>query len=78
MIIEHDGLRTQIPDVDGNWLYIDFSDDDRQFYKSIDLGKTQEPFPECSQAEREQWEEEHKPQPELESPTEESVEQPTD
>lgn len=64
MIIEHDGLRTQVPDVEGNWLYIDFSENDRQFYKSIDLGKTQEPFPECTDEEKKQWEEEHKPEPE--------------
>lgn len=74
MIIEHNKLRTQVPDVEGNLLYIDFGNNDRQFYKSIDLAKTQDPFPECTQAEREQWKEEHKPELEPEPETVESVE----
>lgn len=78
MIIEHDGLRTQVPDVEGNWLYIDFSEENRQFYKSIDLGKTQEPFPECTDEEKKQWEERNKLEPESQPEQEESVAQPTE
>lgn len=76
MIIERDGLRTQVPDVESNWLYIDFSEDNRQFYKSIDLGKTQEPFPECTDEKKREYEEDHKLEPEPQ--TEESVEQSTE
>ena len=51
---------------DGNWLYQDQSENYRYFTKEIYLPDDAELWSECTQAEREQWEEEHKPEQELE------------
>lgn len=52
---------------DGNWLYQDQSENYRYFTKEIYLPDDAEPWAECTNEEKEQWEEEHRPpQPEPE------------
>ena len=58
-------VRKQVPSNPDNWLYRDFSTDDRCFTKLVYLGKNDTPWNECTNAEKEQWEREH-PQPEPE------------
>lgn len=60
------GLRPQTPSAGFDWLYKDFEEDNRTFSKLVYLGINDTPWAQCTQAEREQWEEEHKPQPEHE------------
>lgn len=57
------GLRPQVPSAGFDWLYKDLEEDHREFSKLIYLGINDTPWNECTQAEREQWEEEHKPAP---------------
>ena len=59
-------VRKQVPSQPDNWLYLDLSEDDRAFSKVVYLGVNAEPWAECTNAEKEQWEEEHKPEPEPE------------
>ena len=82
--IDKYGNRNEYAD-DGNWLYQDRSENDRYFTDMVLLGKHEEPWNECTQAEREQWQkwqDEYNPQPEEEVEPEnesvESVEQPTE
>lgn len=64
-------LRIQRP-VDGyDWLYQDRGENDRYFTDVVYLGKHEPEWAQCTQAERDQWEEEHKPQLEPETETEE-------
>ena len=50
----------------------------RNFVNSVYLGATADPWYECTNEEKVQWEEEHKPISEPEKETEESVKQPTE
>ena len=52
---------------EGNWLYQD-EGEMRYFYSSVTLAKpdNMKDFKECTNEEKEQWEEEHKPEPEPE------------
>lgn len=56
--------RKQIPTNPDNWLYRDFSKADRAFSKVVYLGVNDTEWDECTNEEKEQWEEEHKPEPE--------------
>lgn len=56
-------LRIQRPTEGYDWLYQDRGENDRYFTDIVYLGKHENPWPECTQAEREEWEEEH-PAPE--------------
>lgn len=55
-----DIAREQTPLVGFDWLYRDFEENNRVFSKLVYLGVNDTPWDECTQAEREQWEEEHK------------------
>lgn len=59
MIIEKDGLRIQRSIIETNWLYID-DKDTRIFVKEASLGKEAEALPECTNEEKELWEEQHR------------------
>lgn len=54
----------QYPNVDGNWLYQDDEQGNRQFTDSVALGKGADPWNECTDEEKTAWEEAHKPEPE--------------
>lgn len=58
--------RIQIPSNPNNWLYQDWDEETRIFTKEAFLAPNQEDLPECTNAEKEQWEEEHKPEREQE------------
>lgn len=64
--IDKYGNRNEYSD-EGKWLYQDRNVDDRYFTDVVLLGKKEKPWAECTQAEREEWEEEHKPTPEPEN-----------
>lgn len=51
---------------EGHWLYQDRGENDRYFTDVVYLGKHEPEWAQCTQAEREEWEEEHKPTPEPE------------
>lgn len=59
-------LRTQRPSVEGNWLYQDRGENDRYFTTIVYLGKHEPEWAECTNEEKETWEEEHKPEPQPE------------
>ena len=65
--IDKYGNRNEYSD-EGKWLFQDRSENDRYFTDVVLLGKEEKPWPECTQAEREEWEREH-PQPEPEPET---------
>lgn len=65
--IDKYGNRNEYPD-EGKWLYQDLGENYRYFTDIVLLGKEEKPWSECTQAEREQWEEEHKSQPEPPEP----------
>lgn len=69
-------MRIQTPKVEGNWLYKAVNDN-RWFTKEAMLPNNTPDLPECTDEEKEQWEEEHKPEPEPQE-KEQSVEQPTE
>lgn len=54
------GQRVESAD-EGKWLYKD-EQEERLFRDVVYLGKDTEPWPECTDEEKQQWEEEH-PQP---------------
>lgn len=56
-------MRKQEPKNPDNWLYRDISENDRIFTKIVYLGINDTPWLECTNDEKEQWEEDH-PQPE--------------
>ena len=59
-------MRTQVPKVEGDWLYQEINED-RWFTKEALLPNNAPDLPECTNEEKEQWEEEHRPpQPEPE------------
>lgn len=68
--IDKYGNRNEYAD-DGKWLYQDRGENDRYFTDIVLLGKHEEPWKECLQAEREQWEESREPLPELTSESKE-------
>lgn len=49
--------RVQTPTPPNEWLYQDQSEDFRYFTKRVLLGKNAEPWPECTDEEKEKWEE---------------------
>ena len=57
--------RKQEPSNPDNWLYRDMSEDDRIFTKLVYLGKNDTEWPECTDADKRKWEEDH-PEPEPE------------
>lgn len=62
-------MRKQEPKNPDNWLYRDFSEDNRMFTKLAYLGINDTEWPECTNEEKEQWEREHpQPEPEPEEP----------
>jgi len=71
-------LRKQTPTPPNEWLYQDYTEEDvvkRDFKPFVYLGKNAEPWAECTNEEKVQWEEEHKPEPEPEpSPEQEGGE----
>jgi len=61
------GLRKQVPSTEGNWLYRDFRDNERMFTDIAYLGVNDIELPECTDAEKLDWESKHpQPQPETE------------
>lgn len=61
------GYKVQEPSNPDNWLYQDWAEDDRHFYKTIRLPENAPLLPECTDEEKRKWEEEH-PQPEPPEP----------
>lgn len=59
-------LRIQRPTPPNEWLYEDRGENDRYFTTIVFLGKNAQPWAECTNDEKEEWEREH-PQPEPES-----------
>lgn len=59
------GQRVEYAD-DGKWLYQDDDHGNRYFTDVVYLGIDTEPWVECTNEEKEAWEEEHKPEPEPE------------
>lgn len=57
-------LRIQRPTKGYDWLYQDRGENDRYFTDVVYLGKHEPEWAQCTQAEREKWEKEHKPKPE--------------
>lgn len=64
-------LRIQRPTEGYDWLYQGRGENDRYFTDLVLLGKHEPEWAQCTRAEREQWEEEHKPIPEQEPEQEE-------
>ena len=62
-------IRKQEPSTPDNWLYRDFSENDRVFAKVVYLGINDTEWLECTDAEKRKWEEDH-PQPEPEPSSE--------
>lgn len=60
-------LRIQKPSQPDNWLYDDRGEDNRYFTKLVYLGKNATEWPECTNEEKEQWEEEHKQEEPIET-----------
>jgi hypothetical protein len=46
---------------ENNWLYKDYSEDERVFVKAVRLPINAELWSECTQEEKEIWESEHQP-----------------
>lgn len=68
-----DIAREQTPSAGYDWLYKDFGEDNRVFSKLVYLGVNDAPWDECTNEEKREWEEKHKPDPEPETEVEESV-----
>lgn len=59
--------RVQTPTPPNEWCYQDQGENFRYFTKRVLLGKNAEPWPECTDDEKVQWERQHpQPQPEPE------------
>ena len=54
-MIEELTFRRQTPTPPMDWLYHDEPDGNRIFKKEVYLGKNAEPWPECTNEEKEQW-----------------------
>lgn len=52
----------QYPNIKDNWLYQNDEQGNRQFTDSVALGKGAQPWHECTNKEKEDWEKEHNPQ----------------
>ena len=63
--IDKYGNRNEYSD-DGKWLYQDRGENDKYFTTIVYLGKDEDPWAECTNEEKEQWIEEHKPEQEPE------------
>lgn len=61
--IDEFGNRNEYSD-EGKWLYQDRGTNDRYFTTLVLLGKDEPAWAECTNEEKEAWEEEHKPEPE--------------
>lgn len=59
------GIVGQFAD-EGEWLCKDFNESDRLFEKVVSFGKNNEPWQVCTDAEKVEWEEEHRPKPQPE------------
>ena len=55
-------LRIQRPTPPNEWLYEDRGENNRYFTKVVLLGKHAEPWAECTNEEKEQWEHDHQPE----------------
>lgn len=55
------GLRTQYAD-ENKWLYQELMPNCRHFTGYVLLGKGAEPWPECTDGQRKEWEEKHREQ----------------
>lgn len=55
-------LRIQRPTPPNEWLYEDRGENNRYFTKVVFLGKHAEPWAECTNEEKEQWEHDHQPE----------------
>ena len=64
-------MKTQRPSTPENWLYRDIDEENRYFTKLVFMPDDAPDYPECTNEEKEQWEEEHHPQPEPEEPVNE-------
>ncbi len=59
--------KRQIPTSHDNWLFQDFSENERVFSKEVFLADNAEEWAECTNEEKEEWERQHQPeQPEPE------------
>lgn len=56
-------LKIQKPTEGYDWLYQDRGENDRYFTDMVFLGKHEPEWSQCTQSEREEWEEEHKYEP---------------
>lgn len=56
-------LKKQIPTPPNEWLYQDRGENSRYFTTVVILGKHEPEWKECTNEEKEAWEEEHNPQP---------------
>ena len=56
-------LRIQRPTEGYDWLYQDRGENDRYFTTFVYLGKNEPEWAQCTDAEKQEWEEEHKPEP---------------
>ena len=56
--------RVQTPDEGFDWLYKDQEGEPRMFRHEVGLPPEAEPWGQCTDAEKQAWEEEHKPEPE--------------
>lgn len=73
-MIETITMRKQLPNVEGNWLYKD-TEFIRLFSKCVYLPDGAEPWAECTDEAKQQWEAEHpQPEPEPEPKQEQSHE----
>lgn len=66
--IDKYGNRNEYSD-EGKWLYKDQDENCRYFTTVVYLGKDEEPWEECTDEEKREWEEDHKPEHEPEPET---------
>ena len=60
-------LRIQRPTPPNEWLYEDRGENERYFTTIVYLGAHAEPWAECTNEEKEEWEREHQPEVEPEN-----------
>lgn len=71
-------LRTQTPTAPNEWIYQD-REEDRYFTTFVHLGKEEPEWAECTNEEKLEWEEAHKPEEPIEEvPAEEVTEEVTE
>ena len=54
--------KQQIPTPPNEWLYKEYDENTRDFFRGIILPEDADFLPECTQSEREIWESEHQPE----------------